>query len=173
MGPLPPTFARPARGRPPVGPTIGGVNHDRTAAAAPASAGAATPDVNAPARIHADRAAGTLEVGWRDGHQTVYDAATLRWLCPCAFCRGEAGLPGWLDSAPQLSPEQTRLVDLQLVGQYAIAPTWGDGHHTGYYAFTTLREMCPCDECSARRLAEGRPRIGRPNHGAHTPGDDR
>ena len=25
---------------------------------------------------------------------------TLRWLCPCAYCRGEAGLPGWLDSAP-------------------------------------------------------------------------
>ena len=30
-------------------------------------------------------------------------AVTLRWLCPCAFCRGEAGLPGWLDSAPQLT----------------------------------------------------------------------
>ena len=28
---------------------------------------------------------------------------TLRWLCPCAFCRGEAGLPGWLDSAPTLT----------------------------------------------------------------------
>lgn len=146
---------------------------DRTPPGTRAAAATVSRDATAPARIHADRAAGTLEIGWRDGHQTIYAAVTLRWLCPCAFCRGEAGLPGWLDSAPQLSPEQTRLVDLQLVGQYAIAPTWGDGHHTGYYAFTTLRDMCPCDECSARRGAEGRPTIGRPDHGAHTPGDDR
>ena len=162
---------RPADRR--AGPTIEGVNPDRTAAGAPAPTGTAIADLAAPARIHADRASGTLEIAWRDGHQTTYDTVTLRWLCPCAFCRGEAGLPGWLDSAPQLSPEQTRLVDIQLVGQYAVAPTWGDGHHTGYYTFTTLREMCPCDACSARRRAEGRPTIGRPDHGSHSPGDDR
>src|SRR6266545_343175 len=63
-------------------------------------------------RIHADRAAGTLQIGWADGHQTSYEAVTLRWLCPCAFCRGEAGLPGWLDSRPTLTEEQTRLVDV-------------------------------------------------------------
>jgi DUF971 family protein len=104
-----------------------------------------------PARIHADRTAGKLEIEWRDGHRTVYDATTLRWHCPCAFCRGEAGMPGWLDSRPTLSAEQTRLVDVSLVGSYAIAPSWGDGHHTGYYAFTMLRAQCPCDECAARR----------------------
>ena len=97
----------------------------------------------------------------------------LRWLCPCAFCRGEAGLPGWLDSAPQLTAEQTRLVDLQLVGQYAIAPTWGDGHHTGYYTYANLRAMCPCDACTERRDLEGRPTIGRPDHAAHSPGEPR
>ncbi len=127
----------------------------------------------APASIHADRAAGTLDLEWRDGHRTRYDALTLRWLCPCAFCRGEAGLPGWLDSAPDLTAEQTRLVDLQLVGQYAIAPTWGDGHHTGYYTFAALREMCPCSECTARRTAEGRPTIGRPDHATHSPREAR
>jgi len=140
-----------------------------------APSGAAT----APARIHADRAAGTLEIDWRDDHRTSYDAVTLRWLCPCAFCRGEAGLPGWLDSAPKLTSEQTRLVDMQLVGQYAIAPTWGDGHHTGYYSFATLRDMCPCDQCTERRSSEGRATIGRPDHAGHAgdprpePGDDR
>jgi hypothetical protein len=63
-----------------------------------------------PLRIDADRAAGTIRLEWADGHQTSYDAATLRWLCPCAYCRGEAGLPGWLDSNPVLTPDQTRLV---------------------------------------------------------------
>ncbi len=75
-----------------------------------------------PMRIHADRAAGRLEIEWADGHQTVYDTVALRWLCPCAYCRGEAGMPGWLDSSPTLTPEQTRLVAVQLVGTYAIAP---------------------------------------------------
>jgi DUF971 family protein len=115
-----------------------------------------SPPLDTPVTIHADRAAGRLDVEWADGHRTTYDAVSLRWLCPCAYCRGEAGLPGWLDSAPRLTPEQTRLVDLQLVGNYAIQPTWGDGHHTGFYPFGLLRERCPCDECAARRR-EGRP----------------
>jgi len=119
-------------------------------------------------RIHADRAAGTLQIGWADGHETTYDAVSLRWLCPCAFCRGEAGLPGWLDSRPTLSSDQTRLVDVQLVGQYALAPTWGDGHHTGYYTFALLRERCPCEACTARRVRVADRAPGtRPVHADH------
>ena len=107
-----------------------------------------------PVTIHADRAAGRLDLVWQDGHATSYDTVALRWLCPCAFCRGEAGMPGWLDSAPTLTAEQTRLVDVAMVGGYAIAPTWGDGHHTGYYTYTLLRDRCPCPECTARRDAQ-------------------
>lgn len=121
----------------------------------------------APTAIHADRAAGRLELGWPDGHRTVYDTMTLRWLCPCAFCRGEMGMPGWLDSGPTLTDEQTRLVDVALVGGYAIAPTWGDGHHTGYYTYTLLREYCPCPEDSERRLAAGGRVIGATHHEEH------
>jgi DUF971 family protein len=106
----------------------------------------------APVRIHADRTAGTLRLDWADEHVTTYDATTLRWLCPCAFCRGEAGMPGWLDSNPTLTPDQTRLVDMAIVGQYAIQPTWADGHHTGYYTYRMLRDRCPCAECESRRV---------------------
>lgn len=104
-----------------------------------------------PTRIHADRTAGTLEIEWADGHRTAYGAPDLRWLCPCAFCRGEAGLPGWLDTNPTLTDDQVRLVDVHLVGAYAIAPQWADGHHTGFYPFTLLRDRCDCPECTARR----------------------
>ena len=104
-----------------------------------------------PLRIHADRATGTLAIVWADGHGTTYDAETLRRLCPCAYCRGEAGLPGWLDSNPTFGPAQVQLVDVSLVGQYAIKPTWGDGHDTGFYTFALLREACPCEVCSTRR----------------------
>jgi DUF971 family protein len=104
-----------------------------------------------PTRIHADRGAGTLEIDWADGHSTVYGFEALRWLCPCAYCRGEAGMPGWLDSAPTLSPQQIQLTDLHLVGNYAVSPHWADGHGTGYYPFRLLRDRCPCRECTARR----------------------
>jgi DUF971 family protein len=124
----------------------------------PSGASAATPapdaaagSPTAPLRIHADRAAGTVAIDWADGHHTVYQATPLRWLCPCAFCRGEAGMPGWLDSGPSLTDEQTRLDDIHLVGNYAVSPHWGDGHHTGFYTFRLLRERCPCEDCTARR----------------------
>jgi DUF971 family protein len=121
-----------------------------------------------PVAIHADRQAGTLRVDWQDGHVTSYDATALRWLCPCAYCRGEAGLPGWLDARPVLTPEQTRLVDVQLVGNYALAPTWGDGHHTGFYTFVVLRDRCPCGECTTRRASE--PDVQRDSgHLSHAP----
>ncbi len=117
-----------------------------------------TADVDAssstPTRIHADRAAGTLELEWQDGHRTSYTAHDLRWLCPCAFCRGEAGTPGWLDSNPTLTPAQVQLTDLALVGNYALQPTWADGHHTGFYTFVRLREECPCPEDTEGRERE-------------------
>ena len=112
-----------------------------------------------PKRIHADRANSTLELEWPDGHVSRYDFETLRWLCPCAFCRGEAGIPGWLDSNPTLTPAQTQLTDLQLVGSYALQPTWADGHHTGFYTFQRLRDECPCagGRRAPRRMPRARP----------------
>jgi DUF971 family protein len=102
-----------------------------------------------PARIHADRDAGTLRIDWADGHVTTYGAVALRWMCPCAYCRGEAGLPGWLDTMPTLTADQTRLVDVGLVGRYALAPAWADGHGLGFYTFRALRDGCSCDACRA------------------------
>ena len=108
----------------------------------------------APRSIHADRPGRELRIEWLDGHRTVYDFTTLRWLCPCAFCRGEAGQPGWLDSDPTLTDEQVTLSDISLVGQYAIQPIWADGHGTGFYTFEHLREACPCPEDERRRGSE-------------------
>jgi DUF971 family protein len=142
---------------------------ERSAVDAPASADGPASDSRASAapqttsgsptsavRIHADRAAQTLAIDWADGHATVYDFTALRWLCPCAYCRGEAGMPGWLDSAPTLTAEQTRMTDIHLVGNYAVSPHWGDGHSTGFYTFALLRDRCPCPICSSRRAADQR-----------------
>ena len=104
-----------------------------------------------PRAINADRDAGLVTIDWSDDHRSVYDAMTLRLNCPCAFCQGEAGRPGWLDTKPTLTSIQTQLVDMKLIGAYALAPTWADGHDTGYYTFESLRENCPCSECTATR----------------------
>ncbi len=121
--------------------------------------------------MHADRQAGTLAITWRDDHASVYDFVSLRWLCPCAYCRGEAGMPGWLDTRPTLTEQQTRMLDIHLVGNYAVAPEWGDGHHTGFYTFAMLRDRCPCNACAARRV--DRPGAASPSghlsHAEHAP----
>jgi ATP-binding protein involved in chromosome partitioning len=113
----------------------------------------ATNLANQPRAINADREAGAVTIDWADGHTSKFDTETLRLLCPCAYCQGEAGRPGWLDTNPTLSAIQTQLVSMRLVGQYALAPTWADGHDTGYYTFEALRERCPCPACTARREA--------------------
>jgi DUF971 family protein len=138
-----------------------------TTASDPTGAAIGTGSPTAPLRIHADRTAGTLAIDWADGHPTVYDFTALRYLCPCAYCRGEAGMPGWLDSAPTLTPEQTRLTDIHLVGNYAVSPHWGDGHSTGFYTFALLRDRCPCPVCTARRATERATADGSAGAGRH------
>ncbi|HET7703471.1 MAG TPA: DUF971 domain-containing protein [Candidatus Limnocylindrales bacterium] len=132
-------------------PESGGGATATAASVPPPSAAGGSPTL--PLKIHAERSARTLAIDWADGHATLYDFTALRWLCPCAYCRGEAGMPGWLDSAPTLTDEQTRMTDIHLVGNYAVSPHWGDGHSTGFYTFSLLRERCPCAECTARRAA--------------------
>ena len=120
----------------------------------------AIPDtVTRPVRIHADRAAGTLELEWADGHQTTYDFDHAPLAVPVRVLprRGRhAGLARQRPDAHRRADPPDRH---RLVGQYAVAPTWGDGHHTGYYTFQMLREHCPCPDDTALGggVATGRP----------------
>jgi DUF971 family protein len=121
-------------------------------------------DAIKPRNIHADRPGRALTIEWADGHQTVYEFTALRWLCPCAFCRGEAGHPGWLDSDPTLSEEQLELTDVSLTGNYALQPFWADGHSSGFYSFERLRKECPCPSDQERRAARAAPSPVSPPH---------
>jgi DUF971 family protein len=87
-----------------------------------------------PARIEVDGPTVTIE--WDDERVDVLDASALRAACPCAGCR-EPGGPGRLTAAGSVSVTGARLV-----GGYALNLTFGpDGHSTGIYPFTLLREV--------------------------------
>jgi DUF971 family protein len=91
-----------------------------------------------------------MEITWEGGHKSSYAADRLRWACPCAECRGEAGAPGRLSRLSRLPDEELKVQDVSLVGQYALQIAFESGHATGLYTFTYLRAMCGCDECKAR-----------------------
>ena len=82
-----------------------------------------------------------LSVEWADGHETGYTAAELRGLCPCANCVNE--LTGVRMHDPASVPADLTHQDVRLVGNYAVAIHFSDGHHTGIYSFRFLRENDP------------------------------
>ncbi len=93
-----------------------------------------------------------VAVRWEDGHDSSYSFQLLRAGCPCATCRG-----GHENMGPEPDPRifkitlpesnATELVNLELVGSYAMTISWKDGHNFGIFTWQYLRAMCPCDEC--------------------------
>ena len=44
-----------------------------------------------------------------------------------------------------MKPDETEMVDLDLVGRYAVKPTWRNGHDTGLFTFRNLRGLAEKD----------------------------
>lgn len=82
-----------------------------------------------------------MEITWEDGTRTTYTGEQLRWACPCAECRGEAGAPGRLSRTKTLGDDELRIADVTLVGQYALQIAFASGHNTGLYSFSLLRRL--------------------------------
>lgn len=88
-----------------------------------------------------------LAITWSDDHTSTYAARYLRQHCQCALCVDEWSGQPRLD--PDSVPSDLAIVSVELVGRYALHFSWSDGHDTGIYPFTRLRELCPCPQCSA------------------------
>ena len=100
----------------------------------------------------------TLVVVWDDGHESYYPAEALRRACPCAGCSGEPDLFGRISGGgpQQYRPNSFQLRGVSRVGNYALEPSWADGHNVGIWTFERLRQFCACDECeAARKWARG------------------
>ena len=70
-----------------------------------------------------------LKIVWDDGHETVLDFASLRRQCPCAMCKDEWTGESLLD--PKTVPDTMAATRADVVGNYALSFTFGDGHGTG------------------------------------------
>ena len=74
-----------------------------------------------------------MKIAWEGGHQSTFSGEQLRWACPCAECRGEGGSTGRLARVKSLAPDELRIQDVSLVGQYAISIDWSDGHKSVWH----------------------------------------
>ena len=85
-----------------------------------------------------------LRIEWSDGVATAVPWRTLRAKCPCATCNEERGKP--VDPFRVLTPQEVAAgapapVAMTPVGRYAYQIKWNDGHDTGIYPLTLLREL--------------------------------
>lgn len=99
-----------------------------------------------PSRIR--RAGRDIEIEWPDAPACVIAARALRLACPCAACVDEMSGRPILD--PATVPDDVRADVLELVGAYAVRIRWSDGHATGIYTFTMLRQQCDGTAAASR-----------------------
>ncbi len=100
-----------------------------------------------PTNITLKKSEETLEILWDDGLSSQYPLSHLREACPCVECRGShanMGLANAPDDLLKLSPRRSyTITGLSPVGNYALQPTWDDGHQTGIYTWEYLRLLSP------------------------------
>lgn len=93
-----------------------------------------------------------LAIAWNDGEESFFKLEPLRRLCPCAGCGGEPDVLGHV-VRPRVSytPASFLLKGWQMVGGYALQPTWVDGHATGIYSFDYLRRIAKSESAPEPR----------------------
>lgn len=83
-----------------------------------------------------------LAIAWSDGGESYFKLEQLRKACPCATCQGEPDAMGVVvRPRNEHSAESFDLTGWQFVGGYGLQPRWADGHQTGIYSYSYLREL--------------------------------
>jgi len=78
-----------------------------------------------------------LEVGFSDGAVFRIPFELMRIYSPSAVVQGHG--PG--QEVLQTGKREVQIVDLQPVGNYAVQPTFSDGHDSGIYSWDLLYEL--------------------------------
>lgn len=80
-----------------------------------------------------------VRITFGDGVVAEFGVGALRAACPCASCRGwrERGEVAW--PRPGM-PDTISVTHAELTGAWGLSIDWSDGHSTGIYAWTVLRD---------------------------------
>jgi DUF971 family protein len=99
---------------------------------------------DAPVHLDLERDRG-LTVEWADGERSFFDVAFLRRMSPSAETRQlrEEMARNPLTVLPSSPTHDGPLtaIDAEMVGNYAIRIRFSDGHDTGIYSWSYLREL--------------------------------
>lgn len=79
-----------------------------------------------------------LELGYADGMIYKLPFELLRVMSPSAEVRGH----GIGQETLQTGKRDVGIVSVEPVGQYAIRPTFSDGHESGLFTWEYLHELC-------------------------------
>ena len=82
----------------------------------------------------------SLFIDWDDGDSTEISLKKLRRNCPCAYCSKDREEES--DSyIPIYSDHQIAISEIHTIGSYAIGVKWKDGHNTGIFEFSHLKNL--------------------------------
>lgn len=90
-----------------------------------------------PTEITVHEASRVLEVGFSDGQAFRIPFELMRVYSPSAEVQGHG--PG--QEVLQTGKREVRLVSLEPVGNYAVQPTFSDGHDSGIYSWDYLYRL--------------------------------
>ena len=83
-----------------------------------------------------------LALAFEDGCESYIPLPMLRRACPCAVCQGEPDALGRvIRPSVEYGPRAFDLSKFDVVGGYALQLFWKDGHSSGIYSFTYLRNL--------------------------------
>ena len=88
-------------------------------------------------RIHYSRTRRELELRFADGREGSLSAELLRVCSPSAEVRGHG--PG--QEVLQVGKKHVAIADIKAAGHYAIQLIFDDGHDTGIYTWSYLRDL--------------------------------
>jgi DUF971 family protein len=90
-----------------------------------------------PTDIKLHKKSRVLEIAFEDGSEFQLPYEFLRVYSPSAEVKGHG--PG--QETLQIGKEDVDIADLRPVGNYAVAPTFSDGHDTGIYTWDYLYHL--------------------------------
>lgn len=90
-----------------------------------------------PTEITLHKKSRILELGFEDGTHYQLPAEYLRVYSPSAEVRGHG--PG--QETLQTGKRNVEITDLEAVGNYAVKPSFSDGHDSGLYSWDLLYDL--------------------------------